>query len=40
MENGCPNYAYELDDAVADGYLVNYHGFKRGSMILKDGIKY
>ena len=40
MENGCPNYAYELDDAVADGFLVNYHGFKRGSMILKDGIKY
>ncbi len=40
MENGSPNYAYELDDAVADGYLVNYHGFKRGSMILKDGIKY
>ena len=40
MENGCPNYAYELDDAVADGFLVNYRGFKRGSMILKEGIKY
>lgn len=40
MEAGCPNYAYELDDAVADGFLVNYHGFKRGSMILKEGIKY
>ena len=40
MEQGEPNYAYELDDAVADGYLVNYHGFKRGSMILKEGIKY
>lgn len=40
METGCPNYAYELDDAVSDGFLVNYHGFKRGSMILKDGIKY
>ena len=40
MEQGVPNYAYELDDAVADGYLVNYHGFKRGSLILKDGIKY
>lgn len=40
MEQGCPNYAYELDEAVADGYLVNYHGFKRGSMILKEGIKY
>ncbi len=40
MEQGVPNYAYELEDAVADGYLVNYKGFKRGSMILKEGIKY
>jgi len=40
MEQGEPNYAYELDDAVADKYLVNYHGFKRGSLILKEGIKY
>ena len=40
MEQGQPNYAYELEDAVADGYLVNYRGFKRGSLILKDGIKY
>ena len=40
MEQGEPNYAYELEDAVADGYLVNYHGFKRGSLILKEGIKY
>ena len=40
MEQGVPNYAYELEDAVAEGYLVNYRGFKRGSLILKDGIKY
>ncbi len=40
MEQGVPNYAYELEDAVSDGYLVNYVGFKRGSMILKEGIKY
>lgn len=40
MEDGAPNFAYELEDAVADGFLVNYRGFKRGSMILKDGIKY
>lgn len=40
MEQGVPNYAYELEDAVAEHYLVNYHGFKRGSMILKEGIKY
>ena len=40
MEQGEPNYAYELEDAVSDGYLVNYHGYKRGSLILKEGIKY
>ena len=40
MEQGSPNYAYELEDAVSDGYLVNYVGFKRGSVILKEGIKY
>ena len=40
MEQGVPNYAYELEDAVAEGYLVNYKGLKRGSLILKEGIKY
>ena len=40
MEQGVPNYAYELEDAVSEGYLVNYRGFKRGSMILREGIKY
>lgn len=40
MEQGVPNFAYELEDAVGEGYLVNYRGFKRGSMILKEGIKY
>ena len=40
MEQGVPNYAYELEDAVSEGYLVNYPGFKRGSLILKEGIKY
>lgn len=40
MDDGEPTDAYELDDAVADKFLVNYRGFKRGSMVLKDGIKY
>ena len=40
MEQGVPNFAYELEDAVGEGYLVNYRGFKRGSLILKEGIKY
>ena len=40
MEQGVPNYAYEWEDAVKEGYLVNCKGFKRGSLILKEGIKY
>ena len=40
MEQGVPNYAYELRDAVTEGYLVNFKGFKRGSLILKEGVKY
>lgn len=40
MEEGQPNFAYELEEAVGDNYLVNYHGFKRGSLILKEGIQY
>lgn len=40
MDEGEPNYAYELEEAVADGYLVNYRGFKRGSKILNEGIHY
>lgn len=40
MEQGFPNYAYELEDAVEEKYLVNYTGFKRGSLIIKEGIKY
>jgi type I restriction enzyme R subunit len=40
MEQGEPNYAYELEQAIADKYLVNYHGYKCGSLILKEGIKY
>lgn len=40
LEDGDPNFAYELDEAVADGFLVPYTGLKRGSLILKEGIKY
>ncbi|MGN0007623.1 MAG: DEAD/DEAH box helicase family protein [Alistipes sp.] len=40
LETGEPNFAYELDEAVADGYLVNYEGFKCGTKILREGIKY
>ena len=40
MELGVPNFAYEMEEAVSDGYLVDYAGLKRGSVILKEGIKY
>lgn len=40
MEQGVPNYAYEFTDAVAEGYLVNFMCLKRGSLILKEGVKY
>ena len=40
MEQGCPNYAYELETAVKDEYLVNYIGYKKGTVILRDGIRY
>ena len=40
LEQGSPNYAYELEQAVSDGYLVNYVGYKRGTLLLENGIKY
>lgn len=33
-------FAYELDEAVDDKYLVPYNGFKRGTLILREGIRY
>lgn len=40
LEDGYPNYEYNLQDAVTDGYLVPYTAFKKGTLILKEGIKY
>lgn len=40
MEQGEPNFAYEMDEAIAEGYLVNYRGLKRGSEIMRRGIRY
>ncbi len=33
-------FAYEYQEAVADGYLVDYVPFKRSTKILKKGIRY
>lgn len=40
MEEGSPNFSYELDEAVNDGYLVPYKGFIRHSEHINTGIKY
>lgn len=33
-------FAYELDEAVEDGFLVKDVGYKRGTLIMREGIKY
>ncbi|MFT8341675.1 MAG: DEAD/DEAH box helicase family protein [Clostridium beijerinckii] len=40
MENGVPTYAYELEKAVEDGFLVDYKTLEVKSKIMEDGIKY
>ncbi len=40
LEDGFPNYHYELEEAVADNYLVPYRGIIRHSQHIKVGIKY
>ena len=40
LESGEPNFAYELQEAVDDGYLVPYNVLTRTTDILKNGIKY
>ena len=40
MENGVPTYAYELEKAVEDEYLVDYRTVEVKSKIMEDGIKY
>lgn len=40
LEGGEPNYAYEYEEAVEDGYLVDYLGLQRGSAVVRQGIKY
>jgi len=40
LEDGCPNFAYELDEAVEEGYLVPYKAYKKETLFLKEGMKY
>jgi len=40
LENGVPTFAYELEKAVEDGYLVDYNTIEIKSKIMEEGIFY
>jgi len=40
LENNVPTFAYEYQEAVDDGYLVDYHNIKTSTEFLERGIKY
>lgn len=40
LESGAPTYAYELDKAVEDGYLVDYRTIETKMKFLEEGIRY
>lgn len=40
LETGEPNFAYELKEAVDDGFLVDYTTISRTTQRLREGIKY
>ncbi|MGB4610474.1 MAG: DEAD/DEAH box helicase family protein [Saccharofermentanales bacterium] len=40
LENGVPTFAYDLEEAIADGYLVDYRTVEALLRIPSDGIKY
>lgn len=40
LERGVPTFAYELDKAVGEGYLVNYSTLEYKTQIMEDGIHY
>ncbi|WP_066320540.1 DEAD/DEAH box helicase family protein [Bacillus sp. FJAT-29814] len=40
LESGTPTYAYELEKAVEDGYLVDYRTIETKMKFLEEGIRY
>jgi type I restriction enzyme R subunit len=40
LERGVPTFAYELETAVEEGYLVSYSTLEYKTKILEDGIHY
>ncbi len=40
LEQGVPTFAYELNDAVSDGYLVPPRGISAGFKFMRSGVRY
>ncbi|MDP8219821.1 MAG: DEAD/DEAH box helicase family protein, partial [Candidatus Stygibacter frigidus] len=40
LEDGVPTYAYELEEAIENGYLVPYHSIETRMKFLEEGIHY
>lgn len=40
LESGNPTYAYELEQAIREGFLVDYHTIESTSKFMDDGIRY
>lgn len=40
LEEGEPNFSYELQEAIDDNYLVGYRAYQRSSKIMTEGIRY
>ncbi|MBQ3927026.1 MAG: DEAD/DEAH box helicase family protein, partial [Clostridia bacterium] len=40
LPDGEPTFSYDLETAVHEGYLVNFHPFERTTKLLKNGLKY
>lgn len=40
MEGGQPNFAYEMQDGENEGYLCRHKAFAKGTIVMREGIKY
>ncbi len=40
LETGVPTFVYEYEEAVKEGYLVDYHTIKTQTKFMSEGIKY
>ena len=40
LPDGEPTFSYDLDTAINEGFLVNFHSFERTTELLKNGLKY